>query len=116
MNHSYRPKPIDTGDITLSEDLLQLSELLAENTHAVWAAGRLRDGWRYGPCWDQQSKTTPCLVPYAQLPEREKDYDRNTALQTIKLLLRLGYRILPPASSWEKGQVEPDHMQRRKEL
>ncbi|MCR5162371.1 MAG: hypothetical protein K6C06_11425, partial [Lachnospiraceae bacterium] len=37
--------------------------------------------------------TTPCLVPYDELPEREKDYDRMTAMETLKLIIKLGYEI-----------------------
>ena len=43
---NYNPKPIDTDGVILSEELLALTELLAENTHEVWAAGRIRDGWK----------------------------------------------------------------------
>ena len=53
-------------------------------------------GWRYGESRDGEVKTTPCLVPYGDLPDSEREYDRNTALETIKLILKLGYRINPP--------------------
>lgn len=89
----YQPNPIDTSDIILSDDLLELTEQIAENTHDVWAAARVSSGWTYGPCRDDFKKTTPCLVPYAELPESEKDYDRNTAMETLKLITKLGYRI-----------------------
>lgn len=97
MQNPYQPEPIDTEDVALSGELLDLLELLAENTHAVWAAGRLLEGWRYGPARDDEQKVTPCLVPYAALPEAEKEFDRSTARQVLKTILRLGYRILPPA-------------------
>lgn len=89
----YEPKPIDTGDIVLPGELLELTEQIAENVHDVWASGRIREGWRYGPRRDDVRKTTPCLVPYGELPEREKEYDRSTAMQTLKLIIKLGYRI-----------------------
>ena len=92
MNH-YAPKPIDTSSVVLSPELLRLAELLAANTHDIWAAGRLRQGWSYGPVRDDLKKTTPCLVPYDELPESEKLFDRETAMGTIKVLLRLGYQI-----------------------
>ena len=41
----------------------------------------------------QKRKTTPLLIPYDELPESEKEYDRNTALETLKLILKMGYRI-----------------------
>lgn len=90
---NYTPAPIDTTNIILSEDLTQLCELLAENTHDVWAKGRVEQGWTYGKERNDQLKQTPCLVPYADLPESEKAYDRNTAMETLKLIVKLGYRI-----------------------
>ena len=89
----YQPSPINTDHITLSEDLLLLTEKIAEQVHEIWAEGRVREGWTYGETRDDKRKTTPCLVPYADLPEEEKAYDRNTALGTIKLVRALGYRI-----------------------
>ncbi len=90
---NYIPKPIDTDGVILSEDLLALTEKLAENTHEVWAAGRIRDGWKYGKERNDEKKETPCLVPYSELSEKEKEYDRNTALETLKLIIRLGYTV-----------------------
>lgn len=89
----YQPSPINTDHITLSEDLLLLTEKIAEQVHEIWAEGRVREGWTYGETRDDKRKTTPCLVPYEDLPEEEKAYDRNTALGTIKLVRALGYRI-----------------------
>ena len=89
----YNPNPIDTSEIKLSSDLLDLTERIAENVHEVWAAGRVADGWTYGQKRDDTLKQTPCLVPYYDLPESEKEYDRKTALDTLKLVIALGYRI-----------------------
>ncbi|MBQ8001535.1 MAG: Ryanodine receptor Ryr [Ruminococcus sp.] len=89
----YTPKPVDTSDVELSADLLELTEKIAENVHEVWAAGRVAEGWTYGEVRDDEKKTTPCLVPYCELPESEKDYDRNTALESIRLIVTLGYEI-----------------------
>jgi ryanodine receptor 2 len=90
----YIPKPIDTGDIRLGEDIEQLCEQLAKNTHEVWSATRLKDGWTYGPVRDDQKLTHPCLIPYDELPESEKEYDRNTSQETLKLIIKLGYKIV----------------------
>lgn len=89
----YTPKPLDTSAVQLDDGLLELTEKIAENVHEVWAAGRLADGWTYGEVRDDTKKTTPCLVPYAELSETEKAYDRNTALGTIKLIIALGYTV-----------------------
>ena len=89
----YNPNVIDTGEVILSEDLLFLVEKLAEQVHNVWAQGRIAEGWTYGLSKDPIAKTTPLLIPYLELPESEKQYDRNTSMETIKLLIKLGYRI-----------------------
>ena len=89
----YIPKPIDTSEVVLSQDMLDLTELIAENTHDVWAAGSIREGRTLGDCRDDMKKTTPLLVPYEQLEDSEKNYDRNTSIEVIKVILKLGYRI-----------------------
>lgn len=89
----YIPKPIDTNNIKLDREILELAEELAKNTHEVWAKGRIKDGWKYGKTRNDKLKTTPCLVPYEELSEEEKDYDRNTALETLKLIQKLGFEI-----------------------
>ena len=89
----YTPKPIDTKSIQLPAELLELTEKIAENVHEVWSAGRIADGWTYGPERNDAEKKHPCLVPYDQLTDSEKEYDRNTALETLKLIVALGYRI-----------------------
>lgn len=90
---TYEPRPIDTSRVRLSKAILDLTERLAENTHDIWAEQRLRDGWRYGPRRDDARKEHPGLVPYGDLDESEKEYDRRTALETLKAVLALGYRI-----------------------
>lgn len=89
----YKPQPIDTSDIVLPNELLELTEKIAKNTHDVWAVGRIKEGWTYGEKKDDTVKTTPCLVPYEDLPDSEKEYDRNTSLETIKIILKMGYDI-----------------------
>ena len=89
----YTPNPVDTSEVVLSEDLLELTEKIAENVHEVWAVGRIKEGWTYGVVRDDSKKTTPCLVPYDELPDSEKEYDRNTALETIRLIISLGYEV-----------------------
>lgn len=89
----YKPNPIDTNDIVLSDDLLKLTEKIAENVHEVWAKSRVEEGWSYGTERNDKEKTTPCLVPYSELPEEEKAYDRNTAMGTLKLIIAMGYTI-----------------------
>ena len=92
-NKTYKPSPVDTSGIRLSSDIADLAELLAKNTHDIWAVGRINSGWTYGEKRDDDKKQTPCLVEYEELPESEKEYDRNTSIETLKLILKLGYRI-----------------------
>ncbi len=89
----YKPQPIDTSDILLSDELLELTEKMACQVHEIWAQGRIAEGWTYGEVRSDEKKQTPCLVPYDQLPDEEKAYDRNTALATLKLIKKLGYSI-----------------------
>lgn len=89
----YTPKPINTDTIKLPEDLLELTEKIAEQVHDVWSAGRISEGWTYGEERNDAKKTHPCLVPYAELPESEREYDRATAFATLKLIVALGYKI-----------------------
>lgn len=93
---NYIPKPIDLSDVELPAELIELREAMAENTHEVWAAKRRAEGWRYGPHRDDELKQTPDMVPYSQLTEGEKSYDRETAMNAIKLLIKLGYKISKP--------------------
>jgi ryanodine receptor 2 len=90
----YEPKPVDTSRVTLDEGILELTELLARNVHDIWAHRRLSDAWRFGPRRDDAKKEHPCLVPYEDLPESEKEYDRKVALDTLKVILALGHRIV----------------------
>ena len=89
----YKPQPIDTSEIVLPNDLIELTEQIAENVHEVWSQNRINDGWKYGEVRNDSNKETPCLVPYSKLPESEKEYDRKTAFETIKLIIKLGYKI-----------------------
>ena len=99
MKTTYTPQPLDTNSVKLPTDLKELTELLAKNTHDVWAKQRLSEGWKYGDERNDKEKTTPCLVPYEKLHESEKEYDRNTALETVKWMLLSGFQITPPAKT-----------------
>jgi len=89
----YEPSPIDTSGVTLTDEIVDLTERLAENTHDLWARQRMAEGWRYGPKRDDTTKKHPDLVPYGDLPDSEKEYDRKTAMETLKAIIALGYRI-----------------------
>lgn len=89
----YKPQPIDTSDVKLPSELEILVEEMSKNVHEVWAETRISQGWTYGEQRDDELKTHPCLIPYEELPELEKEYDRNTSVGTLKLILKLGFSI-----------------------
>lgn len=93
MNMEYKPQPVDTSDVKLTDELNILVEQMAENVHEIWAQSRMKQGWTYGPERNDELKHHPCLIPYGELPEVEKNYDRDTAVETLKLILKLGFRI-----------------------
>lgn len=94
-NNTYNPSPANLDNIELPTTLNKLIEQLAENVHDVWAQSRIDEGWTFGTERNDEKKTHPCLVPYNQLPETEKNYDRNTAINSLKLVIKLGYQIIP---------------------
>jgi len=89
----YTPQPIDTSDVKLPEELEQLVEKMSKNVHEVWSETRINQGWTYGEQRNDELKTHPCLIPYEELPEEEKEYDRNTSIGTLKLIMKLGFKI-----------------------
>lgn len=94
MEHkNYTPQPIDTNDVVLPDELNKLAEMIAKNVHEVWSAGRMKDGWKYGEERNDAEKHHPCLVPYEELTESEKEYDRNTSIETLKLIVKLGFKV-----------------------
>jgi ryanodine receptor 2 len=93
MMNKYVPQPMDISDVQLPEELNDLIEQISKNVHEVWAKSRMDQGWTYGPERSDILKQHPCLIPYEDLPEIEKAYDRDTALSTLKLISRLGFEI-----------------------
>lgn len=89
----YTPCPIDTSDVALTSELEQLVEAMAKNVHEVWAQTRIEQGWSYGAERNDELKHHPCLVEYEELSEDEKTYDRNTSVETLKLIMKLGFEI-----------------------
>ena len=91
--NNYTPQPIDTKDVILPQELNNLAEAIAKNVHEVWSVGRMADGWTYGEERNDALKQHPCLVPYDELSEKEKEYDRKTSQETLKLIMKLGFKI-----------------------
>jgi hypothetical protein len=91
---SYEPKPIDTSHVSLPESIRPLVEQLSEHNHDIWARQRMADGWTWGDSRNDPAKKHPCLVPYDELSEDEKKYDRNSVEEVLKAILALNYRIV----------------------
>ena len=91
---TYQPRPIDISDIELDTELNELREAIAENAHDIWAQDRLLQGWKYGPVRNDEALETPCMVPYSELSDEDKEIDRSMAIKTLKLLYKLGYDIV----------------------
>jgi hypothetical protein len=89
----YTPKPVDISDVELDSTLMELVEVMAKNVHDVWAETRIKDGWRYGETRNDERLEHPCLIPYEELPDSEREYDRNTAIGTLKPIHKLGFKI-----------------------
>jgi hypothetical protein len=89
----YIPKPINTSDVFLPQDILALIEILAENTHENWSKQKISEGWSYGDHVDPILKLHPCIKEYHELQESDQQYDINTSMETIKVILKLGYKI-----------------------
>lgn len=96
MTDRYIPAPVDTAGVELPAELLPLAEEMARNVHEVWAQNRMAQGWTYGPVRDDGRRQHPCLVPYDELPESEKEYDRATSQETLKMILKSGFSISKP--------------------
>lgn len=92
---NYVPQPIDTNSVELPKELKPLVEQMAKNVHEVWAKTRIDQGWTYGIERNDAEKKHPCLVPYEELPEEERVYDRNTSIETLKFILKAGFDISP---------------------
>ena len=95
IKKKYTPQPLNTADVELPVELKRLIESMAKNVHEIWAQERIAQGWTYGEKRDDAQKHHPCLVAYEDLPENEKVYDRNTSIETLKLILKLGFKIIP---------------------
>lgn len=94
MCKQYMQQLADTWDIDISPDIISLAEQMARNVHDTWAAERIRQGWTWGKQRNDELKQHPCLVPYDELPEEEKVFDRNTSLETLRFIISQGYRIV----------------------
>ncbi|OGN72213.1 MAG: hypothetical protein A2X25_00695 [Chloroflexi bacterium GWB2_49_20] len=69
-------------------------EFLAEREHERWMQVKLADGWKYAPETDKDKKLNHCLVPWNELPDDEKEKDRDMVRGIPKMLARGGYAVV----------------------
>jgi hypothetical protein len=89
---------IDTSNVQLDSGITALTEVLARHIHHVWVRERGINGWVYGPKRNDDRREHPCMVSYERLPESEREYDRRMALEALRAMIALGYRINRPTS------------------
>lgn len=69
-------------------------EFLAEREHERWMQVKLVDGWRFGKETDRERKLNQCLVLWSELPENERDKDRDMVRSIPRMLARGGYAVV----------------------
>jgi hypothetical protein len=89
----YDPQRVADMWADLPKEVSDLSDVLAESAHDAWAAGRLREGWRYGSSLDRDRRIHPSLVPFSHLSYEERRVDREVALAVLQALIRLGFEL-----------------------
>lgn len=90
---TYRPRPIDTSGVNLSNELNELIERVAAINHDHWVWQRIAEGWCFGPNLDYRVKIHPDLVPYDELSDSDKEIRRKWLIETLKAIVALGYTI-----------------------
>jgi len=68
-------------------------EVMSEMEHGRWNVERLRAGWRLGPKRDSTNKITPYLVPWKELPEGIKKWDRDAVRNWPKVFAQAGLEV-----------------------
>jgi len=69
-------------------------ERLAEAEHDGWMEHRLANGWRYRKDRDDKKNFHNCLIPYADLPRKEKDKDRRKVASFPRIIEEADYRLI----------------------
>jgi hypothetical protein len=83
----WQPTPLNLDGVRLSQDVLAISERLAENSHDVWAIGKFKQ-------FEGTSNTHPDLIPYDSMTDAQKEYDRKASTDTLKFLTLCGYNFV----------------------
>lgn len=86
-------KEITLPEHGLPEEYEAIREEVAASVHDAWTKEKIADGWKAADHRDAVQKLDDRLIPYNELPEEEKKYDRATAEAAIRALLSCGYEI-----------------------
>ncbi|KAM3723537.1 Ryanodine receptor [Dirofilaria immitis] len=90
----FVPVLVDISNVVLPEFAMEIHEKLAENLHELWAMRKIELGWSYGEVRDQKTRRHPCLTSFQQLPQNEKTYNINLAIDTMKTIEALRYHMI----------------------
>jgi hypothetical protein len=80
--------------IVLAKFTSEEVERMAEMEHGRWNLERLLDGWKLGSK-DTAKKLSPFLVPWKELNEEMKDYDRKFVRGIPEILKAIGMEVRP---------------------
>ncbi|XP_026840889.1 ryanodine receptor isoform X9 [Drosophila persimilis] len=94
---NYNPHPVDMSNLTLSREMQNMAERLAENSHDIWAKKKNEELNGCG------GVIHPQLVPYDLLTDKEKKKDRERSQEFLKYMQYQGYKLHKPSKG---GAVE----------
>ncbi|GMS80971.1 hypothetical protein PENTCL1PPCAC_3146, partial [Pristionchus entomophagus] len=90
----FVPIPIDISTVSLPHFANEAHSKFAENLHELWAQRKIEMGWSFGEVRNEQARRHPCLTVFNRLPDTERKYNLQLALDTIKTIEALGYHII----------------------
>lgn len=105
----YKEVILTRGAVTmpiLPAELNALVDTMASKTHEAWCDGKRAAGYNYGEITSDEAKTHQLLVPFADLPEENKDESRRNARTSIQLILRAGCTISKDGTPATEEQLQ----------